>query len=121
MAAPPRKSPLKHLRASDLLGVAQLATQATIGVTQIVEGVHQSVWSTLGVPGGPVPGQTGGLTGLVYRSIADTTRLVGRGAELALARLQPVLEAIVADKPGTPEREVEIGRASCRERVCYPV
>ena len=106
MAAPPRKSPLKHLRASDLLGVAQLATQATIGVTQIVEGVHQSVWSTLGVPGGPVPGQTGGLTGLVYRSIADTTRLVGRGAELALARLQPVLEAIVADKPGTPEREV---------------
>ena len=105
MAAPPRKSPLKHLRASDLLGVAQLATQATMGVTQIVEGVHQSVWSTLGVPGGPAPGQTGGLTGLVYRSIAGTTRLVGRGAELALSRLQPVLEATVADKPGTPERE----------------
>ena len=76
-----------------------------MGVTQIVEGVHQSVWSTLGVPGGPAPGQTGGLTGLVYRSIAGTTRLVGRGAELALSRLQPVLEATVADKPGTPERE----------------
>ena len=105
MVVPPSKSPLKHLRASDLLAVAQLATHATMGVTQIVEGVHLSVWSTLGIPGGPAPGQTGGLTGLVYRSITGTTRLVGRGTELALAGLQPVLEATVANKPGTPERE----------------
>jgi hypothetical protein len=98
-------SPLRHLRASDLRGVAQLATQAAVGVTRIVEGVHQSVWSTLGVSGGKAPGQTGGLTGLVYRSLHAVTLLLGAGAETLLARLQPLLES-AADNPGaTPQRE----------------
>ena len=52
------KDALRHLRPSDLRGVAQLATQATRGVTRIVEGVHQSVYDTMGVPGGPATGQT---------------------------------------------------------------
>ena len=54
------KHPLTHLRASDIRGIAQLATQATEAVTGIVEGVHQSVWSTLGVPGGAEPGRNAG-------------------------------------------------------------
>ena len=91
-AKPP--SPLrKHLRASDIRGIAQLATQATVGVTRVVEGVHQSLWSTLGVPGGKAPGQTGGLTGLVYKSIHAVTLLLGSGVEALLARLQPLLES----------------------------
>ncbi|MCY7305936.1 MAG: GPI inositol-deacylase [Rhodoferax sp.] len=95
----------RHLRAADLLATAQLATAATVGVTRVVEGVHQSVWRTLGAPGGTNAGQTRGLTGLVYRSIGGATRLVGHGLQLALARLQPLLESGAADAPGTPQRE----------------
>jgi pimeloyl-ACP methyl ester carboxylesterase len=95
----------KHLRAADLRGVAQLATQATTGVTQIVEGVHQSVWSTMGVAGGKAKGQTGGLTGLIYKSIHGITQLVGKSVDAALTRLQPLLESAEQAGPGTPQRE----------------
>ena len=78
MTPPAPKNPLQHLRASDVRGIAQLATQATSGVARIAEGVHQSVWSTMGVPGGKVQGQTRGITGLVYRSVQGITQLLGK-------------------------------------------
>ena len=99
------KKALLHVRASDLRGVAQLAIHATTGVTRIAEGVHRSVLGTLGVPGGKTPGQAGGITGLVYRSVHGVTRLVGRGVDTALGKLQPLFERIESDRPGTPERE----------------
>ena len=94
----------KHLRASDLRGLAQLATQATEGVTQIVEGVHRSVLSTLGIAG-PQPDRTRGITGLVYRSVHAVTRGVSRGVDAALVALQPLLESALDSSPGTPQRE----------------
>ncbi|MDR3451496.1 MAG: alpha/beta hydrolase [Rhodoferax sp.] len=105
MTPPASKNPIKHLRASDLRGVAQLATQATAGVTRITEGVHQAVWSALGAPDGKVPGQTGGITGLVYKSIQGATQLLGKGVDTLFARLQPLLESAEAARPGTPQRE----------------
>jgi len=105
MNKPAFPNPLKHLRPSDLRAVAQLATQATAGVTHIVEGVHQSVWGSMGVPGGRAPGQTGGLTGLVYQSIRAVTQLLGMGVDALLLKLQPLLESGEAAKPGTPQRE----------------
>ena len=99
------KNPLKHLRATDARAVVQLATQATTGVVNIAEGVHQSVWQTLGASGGKGPGQTGGLTGLVYQSVRGVTQLVGKGLDALLARLQPVFEAADRAAPETPQRE----------------
>jgi hypothetical protein len=84
--------------------VAQLATQATAGVARIAEGVHQSVWSSLGVPGGKAPGQTRGITGLVYKSVHGVTRLLGKGVDTLLARLQPALDAAQAAPAGSPQR-----------------
>ena len=101
----PLKNASRHLRPSDLRAVAQLATQATAGVTRIVEGVHQSVWSTMGIQGGALPGQTGGLTGLVYRSVHGVNRLVGKGIDAALAKLIPRLEPTGSLYAPTPERE----------------
>ena len=95
---------LKHLRPSDLRGVAQLATQATRGVAGIAEGVHQSVWSSMGVPG-KAPGQTRGVTGFVYRAVHGVTELVGKGLAAGLTRLEPLLETLVDAPPETPERE----------------
>lgn len=105
MTQTPAKYPLKHLRASDLRAVAQLATQATSGMTHIVEGVHQSVRDRLGMKGGALNGQTGGLTGLVYRSVQGVNRLVGKGIDTALAKLLPVLAPGDATHPASPERE----------------
>ena len=104
-APPTGPNPLKHLRASDLRGMAQLATQATVGVTRIAEGVHQSVWSTLGAPQGKAAGQTRGVTGLVYRSVEGIAQLLGKGADTVMARLQPLLEQTDKAPPESPQRE----------------
>ncbi len=92
MAPPKRESAPKHFRRSDLRAVARLATQATVGVARITEGVHDSVWRSLGVAGS-APQRTGGLTGLVYRSVGGITRGVGWGLEQTLARIEPLLGA----------------------------
>ena len=92
------------LRVSDLRGLVQLATQATVGVSGIAEGVHQSVWATLGAPGGREPGRARGITGLVYSSVRGAARMVGKGVDTALAGLQPALEP-ARDVEESPARE----------------
>ncbi|MBI2768761.1 MAG: alpha/beta hydrolase [Burkholderiales bacterium] len=96
-------NPLKHLRPSDARAIAKLATDATVAVTGIAEGVHQSVWGTLGVRGKGA-GRTGGITGLVYGSVRGVTQLVAKGAEAALSRLEPLLEK-GSKGASTPERD----------------
>ncbi len=105
MTRPSSKNPLQHLTLSDLRGLAQLATQATTGVTRIVEGVHLSVWNSIGIPGGKAAGRTRGITGLVYRSVDGVTRLVGKSVDAGLAGLQHLLPAADDGQPATPQRE----------------
>ena len=94
-----------HLRLSDLRGIAQLATKATAAVTDVVEGVHRSIWRTLGFSGGREPGRTGGLTGLVYRAVHGVTRLVGGGVETVLEGIEPIFESPDDTIIESPERE----------------
>ena len=102
---------MKHLRASDLAAVAQLATHATVGITNLSEGVHQSVWGTLGVagkggkPGTANPAITGGLTGLIYSAVRGVTQLVGKGLGATFRQLQPLLEAADHQAVETRQRE----------------
>ena len=86
------KQPRHHWRASDLRAITLLATDATTAVTRMAEGVHQSVWRTLGAPSGATPTQARGLTGLIYQSIAGVTQRVGSGMATALTRLEPWLQ-----------------------------
>lgn len=97
--------PTRHLLASDLRAAAQLLTQATRSVTTIVEGVHRSVLDTVGLPGGPQPGQTRGITGLVYRSVHGVTHWVGAGVDAVLRQLQPLLDPALPEAPGSHQRE----------------
>lgn len=85
----------RRFRPSDLRGSARLATQATAGVTRIVEGVHQSVLASLGLPGGAEPGRSQGLTGMVYRGIHGVTHLVDQGLQATLLRLEPWLDRVL--------------------------
>ena len=100
-----RPNALDHLRASDVAAVAKLATEATLGVARMAEGVHQAVWGTLGASGGKLPGQTGGLTGLIYKTVRGMTHVVGTGVDAALSKLQPLFDAADHAAPETPERE----------------
>ena len=103
MAKPNPPNPFRHLRSTDLRGLAKLATQATVGVTKIAEGVTQSVWSTLGAPSGKAKDQTRGITGLVYKSIQGVAQLVGKGTESLLTSLQPLLDKIDLDSNAPQE------------------
>jgi pimeloyl-ACP methyl ester carboxylesterase len=98
-------TPFRHLRSTDLRGLAKLATQATVNVTKIAEGVTQSVWSTLGAPSGKDKDQTRGITGLVYKSIQGVAQLVGKGTESLLTSLQPLLEKIEQEPQESTPRE----------------
>lgn len=90
---------------SDWRGITRLATQATHGVTRIVEGVHQNVWSTLGFPGGKSQGETRGITRMVYQTINGTTKVVGQSADTVLAGLEAVLDSADETGPESPGRK----------------
>lgn len=104
-----KPNPFKHLRSTDLRGLAKLATQATVNVTKIAEGVTQSVWATMGAPSGKdkdqTRGTTRGITGLVYKSIQGVAQLVGKGAESVLTGLQPLLDKIDNEPQESAPRE----------------
>jgi len=81
------------LRRSDLRGAARLAVDATTGVTDLVEAVHARIAS---LPGAKATSErTGGISGLVYRSVRGVTRLVGGGIDRVFGELAP-------DHPGAP-------------------
>ncbi|MCP3960878.1 MAG: alpha/beta hydrolase [bacterium] len=105
MTTPPSENRRRHPRISDIRGFARLATQATAGVASIAEGVHRSVWDTIGIPGGDVPGRTRGITGLVYKSVGGVTQLVGKSVDALLAGLQSLFESAEDAEPDTPSRE----------------
>ncbi|HTG32268.1 MAG TPA: alpha/beta fold hydrolase [Thermoanaerobaculia bacterium] len=69
---------------SDLRGLARMATDATLGVTDLVEAVHRDIARPLGMP-------RRGIAGLVYGSVRGMTRLVGGGVDALLAPLAPRL------------------------------
>lgn len=77
---------------SDLRGASRLAIDATKGLVDLVEAMHQNIAGIPGVPGKPGPGRTRGITGFVYRTIRGTTGLVGGGIDAVLARLLPMLD-----------------------------
>jgi hypothetical protein len=90
-----------HLHLSDIRGYSQLAIDATVGVTDLVETLHQTIVRTPGVLGKPVQERTGGISGLVYKVVRGITRGVGGGIDLVLGRLVPLLES----RESTAERE----------------
>lgn len=92
MTAGTERPARRRIAVSELRGALQLAAQATRGVAGIVEGVHQSVWRTLGAGRSDPTARTRGLTGLVYRGIHGVSQVVERGADRALLKLQSRLD-----------------------------
>ena len=97
----PRKIPL---RSTDLRGAARLATHATAGLTDLVEAVHERIARVPLLSQEKLDGRTGGLTGLVYKTIRGVTHVVGGSIEALLGLLTP---ALAGEQP-IPEREALI-------------
>ena len=98
----PRRLPLNS---ADLRAAARLATDATTGLTDLVEAVHQRIAS---VPGRGVPGpdgRAGGVSGLVYKTVRGVTRLAGGSLDALLGLLAPALRPAGAT---SPEREAVV-------------
>ena len=100
--------PKPPLHPTDLRGAARLTTDAVLGLTGLVEALHARIAS---LPGTPGPAHTGGLTGLVYKTVRGMTRLAGGSAEALLGWLGTALlapEADAAQAEGHREREAVI-------------
>lgn len=89
---------------SDVRGAAKLATDATVGLTDLVEAMHARIASLPGVAVAE-PARTRGITGLVYKAIRGVTHGVGGGIE-ALLRALP--STVSASSQNEPEREAVV-------------
>jgi pimeloyl-ACP methyl ester carboxylesterase len=78
-------------KTEQLRAAAKLVAQATIGVTNIAEGVHRSVKRTMLLEKKSEKTTTSGLTGLIYKSIRGTTGLVSSAVDKALLSIEPML------------------------------
>ncbi len=76
---------------SDLRGMVRLATEATVGVTDLVEKIHHTIQLGHAPLGVSSAANTSGLTGFVYRSIRGTTKLVGKGLDAGMAPVSALL------------------------------
>jgi len=81
----------RSVKPSDLRGASRLATDATLGLTNLVENLHHNLLRVPGVLGTPTLAPTRGVTGLVYRSIRGVTRLVGGSVDVLLGQAQRLM------------------------------
>ncbi len=93
---------------SDARGYSQLAIDATLGVTDVVEAVHANILRSPLQRSNP-PERTRGLTGLIYNNIRGITRLVGIGLDALLALTSAACETAA---PAAPTHEREALRAA---------
>jgi len=77
-------STINRTTVSDLRGAARLACDATIGITTLVEKMHHTIQLVHPPLGASRAESTHGLTGLIYKTIRGTTRVIGKGLDAGL-------------------------------------
>src|SRR5271165_1437221 len=86
---------------SDLVGYSRLAVAATVGITSLVEAVQRSIVAPPNTNNVAFPGRTTGMTGAIYSSVRELTKVVGGGLDVVLAQTVPML----GQSASSPERE----------------
>ena len=92
------------LRSADLRGAVRLATDATAGLTGLVEAMHERIARLPGFSPTAQAGRTTGITGLVYKTVRGVTRVAGGSIDALLGLLGPVL----GTGRDSPEREAVV-------------
>ena len=90
---------------ADLRGAVRLATDATAGLADLVEAMHERIARLPGLGAAAPDGRTGGITGLVYKTVRGVTRVAGGSIDALLGLLAPALGE--NDGPG-PQREAVV-------------
>ena len=93
-------------RRSDLRGAARLATDATTGLADLVEAMHERIARPPGRAAPAPPGRTRGITGLVYKNVRGVVRVVGGSIDILLGLLAPALRPD-RDSPARPNAKRE--------------
>ncbi|WP_052452487.1 lipase family alpha/beta hydrolase [Noviherbaspirillum autotrophicum] len=89
-----------HIRPADVRALARLATDATLGVVDLVEDVHHHVLHPERALR-QAPRRARGISSFVYSAVRGVTRVVGDGADRALARFLPMF----GEHASSPQRE----------------
>jgi pimeloyl-ACP methyl ester carboxylesterase len=85
------KKPAQARAGDELAGLSRMVIDAVVGVTDVVENMHETIASTPPVVGTRAPQSSRGITGLVYRSVRGITRIVGSGLDLVLNQISTQL------------------------------
>ncbi|RZI44433.1 alpha/beta fold hydrolase [Herbaspirillum sp. HC18] len=93
-----------HIHPSDVRALARLATDATLGLTDLVETVHGNVTRFPRI-GDAARVRTRGITGLVYRTVRGVTRVAGMTTDAVLAQFAPLF----GTRSSSPQREAVLG------------
>lgn len=86
---------------ADLRGATRMALDASAGIVNIVESMHRTVQRVPGPLGARITENTRGITGMVYRTVRGSMRLVGTGIDRALAPM----EGLLPEGTSTPARD----------------
>lgn len=76
---------------ADLQGLTRLITDTTLGVTDLVEDMHQRVVHPPFLPSTPIQHLITSIAGVTYTNIRRSTRVIGGGIDQALGQLTAVL------------------------------
>lgn len=79
---------------SDLRGVTQLITEATVGVTDLVEAMHKRVVHPPFTPSTPIQNLITQIASIVFKNIKWSTKFIGNNLDKALEKLTSVLGEI---------------------------
>ncbi|MFT4754255.1 MAG: pimeloyl-ACP methyl ester carboxylesterase [Salibacteraceae bacterium] len=91
----------KIKKGSDLQGLTRLITEATIGITDLVEAMHKRVVHPPFLPSTPIQNLITNIAGFTYKNIRWSTRAIGDILDKILGQLAPVIGEIKT----TNERE----------------
>jgi len=96
----------KRNTSSELQGLTRLITDATIGITDLVEAMHRRVVHPPILPSSPIQDAITKIAGFTYKNIRWSTRLIGSGTDKALGHLTPVLGKMKTTKEREAIRSV---------------
>ena len=86
----------KRNTSSDLQGLTRLITDATIGVTDLVEAMHHRIVHPPLLPSTFIQHLITKIAGVAYKNIRWTTQLIGNSTDKALGQLNSVIGEIEA-------------------------
>lgn len=81
----------KNKTESDLQGISRLVTDATVGVTELVEAVHHRIVHPPFLPSTPIQHLITNIASFTYKNIKWSTKFIGGGLDKVLGRLAPML------------------------------